>query len=792
MNQKKTPENQNLLMISYNKYSIIPEEILMIICKNCSKEFEEKNYKTEFCSVKCSSQYIGKNKNPIYKLFYPHTNLKDIPYKNLKKLFSIDTYEISKTLKTYELDNLLLEYRNFKNHHKLCKNCGNFYEVEHSKSQDICPNVNCKDYYENLKLTKVQKSQSTKFKNHGDSKYNNRDKFKETYKNKSQEEIQEWNENRSKALQKSKNEWALIIRKREETYFEKTGYKNPLQNPEIRNRYFEKTGYKFPLQNPDVREQVNETNLNKYGVKWVSQSGEVKEKIVEINLKKYGVENVSQSPVTKENIKQTNLQHFGVENVSQSPVIQERITKTNLSKYGTKSHTQSPLYKIQLSQKYKEKYGVGFAPQKHLQNLQNYDSKEFWIENFTIVKNNQLYVDFDKIYDYFGILSHTTIYNKLKDFNIQARTIRTSKRIETEFLNDLNLNLLRQHKIQNFKVDGYEPNTNTVYEFLGDYWHGNLRFLNPEDLNLNTKETFLNLNTQTFKRFNKLLSLGYNIKYIWESDYSKYGIQGLNDYKNYDKIISEFLTTNNIEFEKLVDLFILPKYNVKLWFHRMEANPKYKNHSIHKQTINSPYRMIHLFTPYIDNPKKFNVLKNVILHACGKSQFKEYARNLDICVKPAIETKQFFEENNINGYRNAKHSICLTKNGEILMAYAIGHAYFGKGKYDAEIARGACKLGYSIVGGASKIWNYIIKNFNYNTIVYYVDLNFYDGRSINFLENCRKVSGGPGFWNYWIRTKELKNREPNRHKEIMTLVKEGEILEIQNAGTQVNVWSRTP
>ena len=37
------------------------------------------------------------------------------------------------------------------------------------------------------------------------------------------------------------------------------------------------------------------------------------------------------------------------------------------------------------------------------------------------------------------------------------------------------------------------------------------------------------------------------------------------------------------------------------------------------------------------------------------------------------------------------------------MGYSIGDAYLGKGKYDAEVARGACKLGYSVIGGASKL-----------------------------------------------------------------------------------------
>ena len=43
-------------------------------------------------------------------------------------------------------------------------------------------------------------------------------------------------------------------------------------------------------------------------------------------------------------------------------------------------------------------------------------------------------------------------------------------------------NLIKEYKIPHFHfgnnerhkyVDGYDPATNTIYEFLGDYWHGN-------------------------------------------------------------------------------------------------------------------------------------------------------------------------------------------------------------------------------------------------------------------------------------------------------------------------------
>ena len=47
-----------------------------------------------------------------------------------------------------------------------------------------------------------------------------------------------------------------------------------------------------------------------------------------------------------------------------------------------------------------------------------------------------------------------------------------------------------------------------------------------------------------------------------------------------------------------------------------------------------------------------------------------------------------------------------------------------------------------------------------------------------------------GFFNYFIDTKELKNRNPGEHKQIKELEKEGKVLVIGNSGTQVNVWYR--
>lgn len=68
-------------------------------------------------------------------------------------------------------------------------------------------------------------------------------------------------------------------------------------------------------------------------------------------------------------------------------------------------------------------------------------------------------------------------------------------------------------------VDGFDPTTNTVYEFLGDFWHGNLKRYNEHTINKAIKITFGELYTATTQRLNEIQENGYTVVYIWESDF---------------------------------------------------------------------------------------------------------------------------------------------------------------------------------------------------------------------------------------------------------------------------------
>ncbi len=95
---------------------------------------------------------------------------------------------------------------------------------------------------------------------------------------------------------------------------------------------------------------------------------------------------------------------------------------------------------------------------------------------------------------------------------------------EIEFLNYIKIK--NQHislnKWKRKTVDGFDPNTNIVYEFLGDYWHGNPVKYNKDNIHPICKKSFGELYENTFKTLNKVKSLGYDVKYIWESDWKRF------------------------------------------------------------------------------------------------------------------------------------------------------------------------------------------------------------------------------------------------------------------------------
>ena len=251
----------------------------------------------------------------------------------------------------------------------------------------------------------------------------------------------------------------------------------------------------------------------------------------------------------------------------------------------------------------------------------------------------------------------------------------------------------------------------------------------------------------------------------------------------------EVIRTNDGTYE--LDIYIPDKkvgieYNGNYW-HSLKNREKNYHYNKSKHFEEKGIRVIHIWEYEWDNPRQRPILENIIKNALGLNDKTIYARKCKIEVRPSASMKDFFQKNNIQGFRGGKFAICLVYENEVVMAYMMGHCFFGKGKYEWEVIRGATKLGYNVVGGASKIWNYFLTEYNPTNCVYYIDYNYFNGNSLPYL-GLTYIKSQAGFKNWWVKTNEVKNREPLRHKEIMRLQALGEVIPIYNAGTKVYVW----
>lgn len=72
-----------------------------------------------------------------------------------------------------------------------------------------------------------------------------------------------------------------------------------------------------------------------------------------------------------------------------------------------------------------------------------------------------------------------------------------------------------------FIVDGIDPKTNTIYEFWGDFWHGNPSKYDQDEINTVVGETFGCLYNKTQEKRRLIVDAGYTLVDIWESKWDK-------------------------------------------------------------------------------------------------------------------------------------------------------------------------------------------------------------------------------------------------------------------------------
>jgi hypothetical protein len=138
-------------------------------------------------------------------------------------------------------------------------------------------------------------------------------------------------------------------------------------------------------------------------------------------------------------------------------------------------------------------------------------------------------VTYNKLHDTISIICPTHgIFEQEANNHVQGHgcpkcTLSVSRK-ESKWLDYIGLPNTKFHRqvcLLGKRVDGFDPATNTVYEFNGDYWHGNPKKFSSNDINPRVKKTYGELYQLTLRKRSLFESNGYNVVSIWEDEYDQ-------------------------------------------------------------------------------------------------------------------------------------------------------------------------------------------------------------------------------------------------------------------------------
>lgn len=135
------------------------------------------------------------------------------------------------------------------------------------------------------------------------------------------------------------------------------------------------------------------------------------------------------------------------------------------------------------------------------------------------------------------------------------------------------------------------------------------------------------------------------------------------------------------------------------------------------------YRLIQVWEH--DWIKKPAIVKSILKSIIGKSEQKYYARTLKVVEISANEKSHFLSQNHLQGDAVGKVHLALKNNNDILAVMSFSSLRAATGQVSREncyeLLRFCSALNTTVVGGASKLFSYFIRNYNPKYILSYAN-----------------------------------------------------------------------
>ena len=372
----------------------------------------------------------------------------------------------------------------------------------------------------------------------------------------------------------------------------------------------------------------------------------------------------------------TTLEKYGVNHHMELESVKEKIKKTNIDKYGGNPNKLDSV-RQKIKQTSLEKWGVEC-------NLQLDEFKEK-IKKTNLKKYGTEYASQSEC------IKRKVLLNNLKKWGSKSYTSSEKHHEKTSIGNDINYIKYLGDKTSLFKCDLGE---NHEFEILSYNYIGRKRLnlplctvCNPigDSQSIKEKELFNFINS------------------IYDGEI----IQSHRDGLEIDIYLPEF----NIGFE----------FN-GLYYH----SDKFRENNYHlnktKYFKERGIRIIHIWED--DWDLRRGIIESQIKNWLGLTNNKIFARKCYVKeIKDSKVVTKFLEENHIQGGVGSSLKLVLYYEGKLVSLMTFDH-YEGRNKMNNDewnINRFCNKRDYNIVGGASKLFKYFIKNYDVSRVISYSD-----------------------------------------------------------------------
>lgn len=225
---------------------------------------------------------------------------------------------------------------------------------------------------------------------------------------------------------------------------------------------------------------------------------------------------------------------------------------------------------------------------------------------------------------------------------------------------------------------------------------------------------------------------------------------------------------------KELDIFI-PQLNIAIEYNGIYFHSdKFKNKNDHlnktKECELKGIRLIHIWES--DWLYRNEIIKSNLINILNKTPNKIYARKCEIREISSKISNEFLINNHIQGNCLSKINLGLYYNNELISVMTFGKLRKNLGnisqKDHYELLRFCNKLNTSVIGGASKLFKYFLKNYKPKNIISYANRDWSKGNLYDKL-GFKLINYTPPGYHYY--KSKIKYNRFNFRKDI--LVKQG-------------------